>query len=152
VVNGCLSSAPRHVTESIGKKKKKKRDHLPLETEAGTGEDGITEVPAKGAQRVLLHHAADGTQLLPGLGVVDAGNEGQALAQGEVGPVDALGGVGVIGSEEVGEDGLLVLGRVLVGEGGGLVTRLGAVGDADDARVGGIVVSFAVEEVSHGCR
>ena len=126
--------------------------HSPLETETGTREDGIAEVPAKGGERILLDHAADGAELLAGLLVVHAGDEGETLEQRQVSPVDALGSVGIIGAEEVGEDGLLGLRVMDIGERGVVVAGLGPMGDRDDALISGIVMGLVLEEVSLGGR
>ena len=122
---------------------------IPLQTESRTGEDGVPEVPADGGQRIRLDHGSEGGQLLLGLRIVDLVDEGDALHDGQIGPVDALGRVAVIGLEEVGEDGLLIVGVVLVGVGGRVVARLGAVGDGDDARIGGVMVPVVVKKVGH---
>ena len=126
--------------------------HSPFETETGTGEDGIAEVPAKGGERILLDHAADGAELLARLLVVHAGDEGQTLEQRQVSPVDALGSVGIIRAEEVGEDGLLGLRVMDIGERDVVVAGLGPMGDRDNALVSGIVMGLVLEEVSHGGR
>jgi hypothetical protein len=120
----------------------------PLQSQPGAGEDGIPEVPADGAQRILLHHGADLLQLLDGLGVVDAVDERDALHEGQVGPVLALRIVAVVGVQEVGEDLALVLGVVGGGVVGVRIARLGAVGGADDAVVGRVVVLVDLEAIA----
>lgn len=81
-----------------------------LEAEAGAGQDGVVPVPAQGTEGVLLHHGADLGQLLLGLGIVDRGDELDALGQGQVGPVDALWRVAVVRVCDVVEDLALLVG------------------------------------------
>ena len=84
-------------------------EDVALETETGTGKNGVAEVPRDGAERVLLHHAADGLELLLRLLILDLVDEGYPLAQGKVGPVGAVFCVDVVRVCEVGENGLLVV-------------------------------------------
>src|SRR4051812_24739348 len=56
-------------------------EHVALEPEAGAGQYGVTHVPADRGQRVLLHHGPGSPQLLAGFGIVDAGDEFEALRE-----------------------------------------------------------------------
>lgn len=125
------------------------KKNIPFETQTGTGQNSIAEIPSDGAQGILLHHASDGAQLLEGLLVVGLGDEGDALVDGQVGPVDALGRVAVIGMEEIGEDGLLIVGVVSIRVGGVVVASFGAVRDADNPLVGGVVMFVVMQKVRH---
>lgn len=128
-------------------------EDVALEAEAGARDDGVSKVPADGGQRVLLHHAANGLQLLLGRLAVDLAHEGQALGQGEVGPVDTLGGVGVVRARDMAEDAALLWACVGVGIGarvafcGALVVGLGSVGDGDLASHGAVVMMVVVAVV-----
>lgn len=121
-----------------------------LEAETGTGQDGVVPVPAQRAQRVLLHHGADLGQLLLGLGIVDRGDELDALGQWQVGPVDAFWCVAVVRVCDVVEDlALLLRGDAGVGwVGVGLIAGLRPVGHGNLPR-GGVVVFLVGEEVRH---
>lgn len=111
-------------------------EDVALETKTGTGKDGVTEVPRDGAERVLLHHATDGLELLLRLLILDLVDEGYPLAQGQVGPVGAVFCVDVVRLCEVAEDGLLVVGirRVAEGKLKSLVTGGRAVRHGDQTR------------------
>src|SRR5215469_1399796 len=68
---------------------------LPFEQETSTGDDHIFEVVANWAERVILHHAANGSKLIPRLLPVDFGDESNALVNGQVCPVGTVLGVDV---------------------------------------------------------
>lgn len=100
--------------------------YIPFEKQTGTRNDGVAEVPANGAQRVSLDHAAQVAELARGLGVVDLVDEADLLHEGEISPVDTLGGEGVVGQEDLTENvGLLA---VHVANIGGRDVVAGAVG------------------------
>lgn len=126
------------------------KSNIPLKTETRARQHGVAKVPADRAQWILLHHSPDSRQLLDSLLVVDTGIEGEALGQREISPVDALGSVGIIGTQEIGKNGLLVLSSVDIRKAGVVVAGLRAIGDRDDALVGGVVMIGAGEEVCHG--
>lgn len=46
-------------------------EDITLETESGTGDDGMAKVPAEGGQGILLDHLLGGAQLLGGGVLVD---------------------------------------------------------------------------------
>lgn len=83
-------------------------EDVALETETSTGDDGVAEVPGDGGEGIRLHHGHDGVDFLRGGLLVDLCDKLGALAKGQIGPVDALRRVGVIGASDVAEDALLV--------------------------------------------
>lgn len=110
--------------------------NVTLETETGTGKNGVAEVPRDGAEGILLHHAADGLELLLCLLVLDPVDEGYPLAHGKVGPVGAVCCVDIVRVCEVAEDGLLVVGIGSDAEGKlyGLVTGSRSMRHGDQTR------------------
>jgi hypothetical protein len=84
-------------------------ENVPLEPQAGAGEDGIAEIPRERAERVPLEHLPGRAQLLLVLGGLHAADEFYALPEGEIGPVDALGREAVFGMGHVAEDTAFLL-------------------------------------------
>lgn len=95
-----------------------REEHVTLEAETSTRQDHVAEVPGDGRERVFLHHSPNATQLSLCLHVVVRGDECDFLPQWEIGPVDTLGGVTVVGANERIESTLLmdihILQRVMV--------------------------------------
>lgn len=83
-------------------------EDVALETETGTGENGMAKVPGDGGEGILLHHAANGLELLGGGLLVDLGDKLEALEQGQVGPVDAVGGIRIVGTGDMAKDAALL--------------------------------------------
>ena len=69
---------------------------LPLETQTCTRQDGVAKIPPDRAERVLLHHLCDLTQLLLCLFMVDTAYEAHPLGEGQVCPVYTFGSVDII--------------------------------------------------------
>jgi hypothetical protein len=65
----------------------------------------MLQIPCNWTSEVLSRRAGHGCKLVPGLGDVDAEDEGNALAEREIGPVDAIGRVAVVGPQG-GREGL----------------------------------------------
>lgn len=82
-------------------------ENVALKSETGTRNDGVTEVPGDGGERVLANHLADGLQFLGGSLAIDIGDEAEALAPGQIGPVHTFGGVRVVGTSDMAEDATL---------------------------------------------
>lgn len=134
------------VTAQISDREK----HVAFKTETGTRQDRVVPVPAQRAQGVLLHHGADLTQLLLSLGIVDGGDEFNALGQWQVSPVDALRCVAVVRVCDVIEDLALLLG----GDAGVRWVAVGLIAGFRPVRHGNlpggrVVVFFVGEEVRH---
>lgn len=87
--------------------------NIAFETKPGSRENGMSEVPDDGAQRIILEHRPDAREFLVGLGSVGLPNEGEALEEGQIRPVDALGCVGIVRLSQVSEDFLLLPGSVV---------------------------------------
>lgn len=83
-------------------------EDVALETETSTGDNGVAEVPAERRKGILLHHAANGGELLGGSLAVDLVDELEALGQRQVSPVDTFGGVAIVGTGDMAEDGALL--------------------------------------------
>ncbi len=107
------------------------------------------EIPAQRAQGIALEHSPKGAEFGSGLLVVDLRDEAQSLTEGQVGPVDALGGVEVGGLEEIVEELPLPLRVVVVRERFVVVSRLGAMRGTDDAHIGRVMTYVVVKHVGH---
>jgi hypothetical protein len=151
---GQVANGEEHVTKDPSAPKRsqwRKNRNIPLETETGTWQDRVAEVPANWAQRISLHHGANGTELLLGLSGIDSADERRALKPWQISPVHTIGVVAVIWLDEVVEDGLLVGGIAVVWERGMVGASVWAMGDRDGTR--GRVMDAGVVEavvVRHG--
>lgn len=124
---------------------------IALETETSTGKNSIVPVPAKWAQRVLLHHPANLAKFLFGFGIVDLGDEGDSLFEWQIGPVDAFGCIAVVRLGEVAENLTLLLGGhpIVSGKLICLVASSRAMRNGDLAD-DGVVVPLVFQVFRHG--
>ncbi len=83
-------------------------EDVALETETGTGKNGMAEVPRDGGEGILLDHVANRLELLGGGLLVDRRDKVEALHEREVGPVDAVGSIRVVGAGDMAEDAALL--------------------------------------------
>ncbi len=75
----------------------------------------MAEVPPDRAKRIVFDHCADGSQLFQSFCSICAGDESDALSNWEIGLVDALSVITVVGFEKMLEDLLLI--RLVAGMG-----------------------------------
>ena len=78
--------------------------HVALEQKAGSRDDSVAGVPANRAQRILLYHSSDSGQFSTRFAGIVAGDEADPLADRKIGPVDTVGIVTIVGTEQIVED------------------------------------------------
>ena len=88
---------------------------LPFETETSARDDHVPDIISERFQRIRLEHGPYVGQLPGSLLAVVSGDEADLLCQWQVGPVDTVGIVYVVGLDEVVEDLPLVLGHGMYG-------------------------------------
>ena len=84
---------------------------LPFETETSTGDDHVSNIVSDGLKRIPLSHGPDIGQLALCFFSIVGHDEPNALHQGHISPIDAIGVIAVIRLDQKIEYLLLVLGH-----------------------------------------
>ena len=87
------------------------QSRLPFETETSTGNDHVSNVVSDGLKRIPLGHGPDVGQLALCFNSIVGHDEPNALYQGHISPVDAIGVITVIRLDQIIEYLLLVFGH-----------------------------------------
>ncbi len=84
------------------------QSHLPFETETSTRNDHVSDIVSEGLKRISLGHGPDVGQLARCFLCIIGHDEPDALYQGHISPVDAIGVIAVIRLNQIIEYLLLV--------------------------------------------
>ena len=91
--------------------------HVPLKAQTSTWEDKVAEVVRDRGEGVLLELSPEPGEFVARLGAVLLQAEVDALAQRQISPVGTIGGIAVLGADDIVEGGHLVDLHLLEGEG-----------------------------------